>query len=296
MCAKRRAGLGKGLSSLLPDKPAVDEKAEDLSDVESYEIDIKLIDTNPFQPRQEFNPDALAELSESIRVQGVIQPIAIRKVGDRYQLISGERRLRAADKAGLKTIPAFIRDADDSQMLELGIIENIQREDLNPIEIASGYQRLIDECNLTIEELGKRVGKSRSSVNNSLRLLGLPDFVKQGLIDSLLSMGHARALLGIDDKGQIEAAYNLVLKDGLSVRKVEELVKQLNADQPEEAKPPKVKKERKQTYVLTEYQDSFEKIFDKKVWVEADENQKGEINIAYNSRTELDEILRKLSK
>lgn len=292
MINKKRTGLGRGLGALMGDtseKTANDE----VEAVESHEIPLNLIDTNPYQPRHQFDSQALNELKESIQVQGVIQPIAVRKQDGRYQLISGERRLKASEMAGLKTIPAYIREATDNQMLELGIIENVQRENLNAIEIANAYQRLIDECNLNHTELGERVGKDRTTVNNYLRLLSLPHHVQEGLAEGKLSMGHARALLGLTNPNQIEKAYNEVISKHLSVRKVEELVKNMNTAQAA-PKPSKSAKAPTRKYHLEDFQQQLGAYFSKKVIVEVDENKKGEIIIAYNSKKDLEEIIEKL--
>ena len=189
-------------------------------------ISVEHIEANPYQPRTHFDQEALQELADSIKIQGIIQPVTLRQMGtNSYQLISGERRLQASKLAGLETIPAYIRKADDQQMLEMALIENIQRENLNAIEIALSYQRLLSECNLRQEELGDRVGKNRSTVTNYLRLLKLPPDMQIGLRDAEISMGHARALIGIDDpKLQVELFRKIVAEE-LSVRRVEELVR-----------------------------------------------------------------------
>lgn len=290
MNVKRKMGLGKGLSSLLPDTPAETESVQ--AEPDSFEIPVDAIETNPYQPRTQFDTTSLDELKESIRVQGVIQPIAVRKTGDKYQLISGERRLKASRLAGLKTIPAYIREASDSQMLELGLIENVQRENLNPMEIAMAYRRLIDECQLKQEELAGRVGKDRTTVNNYLRLLSLPEIVQEGLAARKLSMGHARALLGVENPDQLVRLYQEVVSRELSVRKVEEMVKGLNAGsrpvtrKSSPAPAPKT--------FLEGYQQHFGTLFGRKVIVQADASNRGEIKIPYSSRAELDEIMDKL--
>ena len=284
-------GLGKGLSSLLPDSPVETEVvAEETGD--PFEIPVDAIETNPYQPRTQFDSTALEELSESIRVQGVIQPIAVRKMGDKYQLISGERRLKACRMAGLKTVPAYIREASDHQMLELGLIENVQRENLNPMEIALAYRRLIEECRLKQEELAGRVGKDRTTVNNYLRLLSLPERVQEGLAARHLSMGHARALLALENQEEMLRLYEEVVARELSVRKVEEMVKALQSAgrsvRKASASAPTGKKN------LENYQHRFGDLFGCKVIVQADESQRGEIKIVYSSRSELDKIMKKL--
>lgn len=289
-------GLGKGLSSLLPDAPA--ETGAVREEPDSFEIPVDSIETNPYQPRTQFDDTALDELKESIRVQGVIQPVALRKVGDKYQLISGERRLKASRLAGLKTIPAYIREATDSQMLELGLIENVQRENLNPMEIAMAYKRLIDECSLKQEELAGRVGKDRTTVNNYLRLLSLPEIVQEGLAARKLSMGHARALLGVENQDQLVRLYEEVLSRELSVRKVEELVKSLQTDTRQAVSREAVSRKSSESPAskrfLEGYQQHFGTVFGRKVMVQADASNRGEIKIPYSSRAELDEIMDKL--
>ena len=287
------------MSSLLSDVPVETEAVQEVAD--SIEIPVDSIETNPYQPRTQFDDTALDELKESIRVQGVIQPIALRKVGDKYQLISGERRLKASRLAGLKTIPAYIREATDSQMLELGLIENVQRENLNPMEIAMAYKRLIDECQLKQEELAGRVGKDRTTVNNYLRLLSLPEIVQEGLAAKKLSMGHARALLGVENPDQLVRLYEEVVSRELSVRKVEELVKNLNSDSRGPASrqaAPRESGSRKSPAApkkfLDGYQQHFGEVFGRKVIVQTDASNRGEIKIPYSSRAELDEIMDKL--
>ena len=224
---KNKRVLGRGLDSILQ-SPDTDITSRDVSG--SYtigavaEIEISHIETNPFQPRTDFDDNAIEELSKSIKEQGIIQPVTVRKMGfDRYQLISGERRLRASIRAGLTKIPAFIRVANDEQMLELALIENIHRENLNAIEVAISYQRLIDECNLTQEQLSEKLGKSRSSIANFVRLLKLPAEVQIAIRDGHISMGHARTLINIDDKETQLRLLQQIIEDELSVRQTEEL-------------------------------------------------------------------------
>lgn len=227
--AKRRNALGRGLGALLDDTPSTSEAdlgspAKATPNID--EIDIASIEVNPYQPRTHFDPEALEELAESIAVQGIIQPITVRKLSaNQYQLISGERRLQASKLAGLKGIPAYVRVANDQQMLEMALIENIQRENLNAIEIALSYQRLLAECNLKQEELGDRVGKNRSTVNNYLRLLKLPPEIQVALRDSKITMGHARALISVDHVDHQLDIFQRIMQHDLSVRKVEELVR-----------------------------------------------------------------------
>lgn len=285
-------GLGRGLGALLPEK---EMEENDAQSIETYEISVDSIETNPYQPRTHFDSDALIELKESIQVQGIIQPITVRRIGSAYQLISGERRLQASRLAGLTKIPAYIREATDQQMLEMGLIENIQRENLNPMEVALAYSRLLKECNIKQDELGSRVGKDRTTVNNYLRLLNLPKIIQTGLAEKKLSMGHARALLGIENEDLLLNTYQEILNKEFSVRKVEELVREINSGL-------KVKKtntepsNKPSKIVLEELQIKLSQLFSKKVAVVADSKSKGEIKIPFGSKEELDEIIAKLKK
>src|ERR1700761_1449653 len=240
MSAEKRNALGKGLSALLNDtdnvipnnktghKPAVQAPPAEGAQLGSIsEIKISEIEVNPFQPRTDFDESALSELADSIKLQGLIQPITVRRMSAHsYQLISGERRLRASKLAGLTQLPAYVRTANDQQMLEMGLIENIQREDLNPIEVAMSFQRMIEECNLKQEELGDRVSKNRSTVTNYLRLLRLAPAIQASLRDGQLSMGHAKALMSITDPGKQLYLHKHIIQEGLSVRKVEEMARE----------------------------------------------------------------------
>jgi ParB family chromosome partitioning protein len=224
---KKKAGLGRGLGALLENANTdITASSSNALAGNVAMIPIASIEANPFQPRTEFEQTALVELSESIKVHGVIQPITVRKMGyDRYQLISGERRTRASLLGGLTEIPAYIRVANDQDMLEMALIENIQRSDLNAIEVALSYKRLLEECSLKQEELGERVGKDRTTVNNYLRLLKLPEPIQLGIQRGQVSMGHARAMINMDDTvGQMEL-FEQIIKENLSVRDVESLVK-----------------------------------------------------------------------
>ena len=250
--AKVQHGLGRGLSALLGDDAAdlreirkpvgyinkevvgATEK-QDTADV--LRIPVDLIEPNPFQPRMSFDPEALQELADSIRTFGLIQPLTVRKKGSKYQIISGERRYRACIMAGMDMIPAYIRDANDQGMLEMAIVENIQRENLDPIEVAMSYQRLMEECRLTQEQMADRVGKKRASVANQLRLLKLPAKVQHDLKVGLVSVGHAKVLLGVEDPKVQEALCDLIVRRGLSVRQLEEKVKALEKVEPEEKEP-----------------------------------------------------------
>ena len=250
--AKVQHGLGRGLSALLGDdaadlreirKPVGYINKEVLGATEKQDtadvlrIPVDLIEPNPFQPRMSFDPEALQELADSIRTFGLIQPLTVRKKGSKYQIISGERRFRACTMAGMDMIPAYIRDANDQGMLEMAIVENIQRENLDPIEVAMSYQRLMEECRLTQEQMADRVGKKRASVANQLRLLKLPAKVQHDLKVGLVSVGHAKVLLGVDDPKAQEMLCDLIVRRGLSVRQLEEKVKALEKGAPEEKEP-----------------------------------------------------------
>ena len=288
MAAKmRRTGLGKGLGALLEDTPEKGSAAA-VAERNIDEISISDIEVNPFQPRTDFNQDALQELAESIGVHGVIQPITVRRVGDsKYQLISGERRLQASKLAAVEEIPAYIRMADDQQMLEMALIENIQRENLNAIEISLSYQRLLTECNLKQEELGKRVGKNRTTVNNYLRLLKLPPDIQIALRDGKLSMGHARTLITLESADLQLEVYKKILSQELSVRKTEEYVRQLsrNVKTDRSAQKPELGPE------LIRLRDQLSTHFGTKINVRQGKDNKGEISIPYQSTEDLNRIL-----
>lgn len=288
---KQKTGLGKGLGALLSDSdPSEDKKAvladkKETSDI--GEILVTNIEVNPFQPRTDFDEDALEELAESIKTQGIIQPITVRKLSEgTYQLISGERRLQASKRAGLEKVPAYIRTADDQQMLEMALIENIQRENLNSIEIALSYQRLLSEIGLKQEELGDRVGKKRTTVNNYLRLLKLPPAVQAALRDKEISMGHAKALLSIENIDIQLNVFNKIINEALSVRKAEELARTiLNGTT---AKPKPATSENGE---ITRLQDQLSSHFGTKIKIKSDQGNRGEIKIPFISTEDLNRIL-----
>ena len=290
MADKNKRVLGRGLDTILQ-SPETDITSKDISgDFVAgaiAEIDINLIETNPFQPRTEFDETALRELAQSIKEQGVIQPVTVRKLGyNRYQLISGERRLRASKLAGLSKIPVFIRVANDEQMLELALIENIHRENLNAIEVAISYQRLIDECNMTQEEVSDKVGKSRSAVANFLRLLKLPAEVQIAIRDGHITMGHARALINITDKEQQLKLLQQIIEGEMNVRQTEELA--------EKAKNPGAK-ERKQTNFIPEHFKSkikkLSQTLNTKVKVTRNVKGQGSVVIDFKDEAEFDRIM-----
>lgn len=289
---KKRNALGRGLGALLQDSEVVNN--EHIAPLEAFsamnEISVDSIEVNPFQPRSYFDVDALNELAESIRVQGIIQPITVRQLNrDQYQLISGERRLQASKIAGLRSIPAYVRLANDQQMLEMALIENIQRENLNSIEIALSYQRLITECSLKQEELGERVGKNRTTVNNYIRLLKLPPVIQAALRDSKISMGHARAIINIENIETKIAIFKKIIEEDWSVRKVEEAVRDL-ANEAErgpkkETKPTSLKQE------INQLQTKLSSHFGTKIVIKSDDKSKGEIKIPFMSQDDLNRIL-----
>lgn len=293
---QKKTGLGKGLKALLDDSDLQDnnERQQISNDKPSLgsisTVQIDQVEVNPFQPRTEFDADALKELSDSIKLQGLIQPITVRQAGQNsYQLISGERRLRASKLAGLKEIPAYIRTANDQQMLEMALIENIQRENLNAIEVALSFQRMIDECNLKQEELGDRVSKNRSTVTNYLRLLKLPPVIQASIRDRNLSMGHARALISVEDSDKQLYIYQEIMKHGLSVRKVEELVSQIKFLGKDKEK--KVVKSTGISYQYMKIQDDLASKFSTNVKLKLDDNGKGSIEINFMSDEDLSRIL-----
>ncbi len=288
MNAKKK-GLGRGLSSLLSDSDLIANSNSAVAAIPNIPID--KIQANPFQPRTEFDEAALQELSESIKNQGIIQPITVRKLDDNtYQLISGERRLRAAKLADLTEIPAYVRTADDSDMLELALVENIQRENLNAIEIALSFQRLVEECNLTQEVLSEKVGKKRATISNYIRLLKLPPIIQIAVRDNKISMGHARAIINVADKNAQLNIFNDVITKGLSVRQVEDIVrKQTEQNQTQTPK--------KQTIVSSHVQTWKKNIAEKtnaKVSVKISESGKGSIVISFNSMAHLRNIIDKI--
>lgn len=293
MSLPKKSGLGRGLSALLSDASTdITNTAVDAKPANSIsEISISQIEANPFQPRTEFEEVALLELAESIKIHGVIQPITVRKMGyDSYQIISGERRTRASLLAGLTRIPAYIRVANDQEMLEMALIENIQREELNPIEIGLSYKRLMEECSLKQEEVGDRVGKNRSTVTNYLRLLKLPDAVQLALKEGKISMGHARAIINVDDPKKQEWMLEQMLANELSVRSVETLVREEN-NKTLEVKTNKTAAKPNKSETLVEYQKNLSDRFNTKISIKADDKGRGNIKIPFRSQAELQRIL-----
>ena len=302
--AIKRNALGKGLGALLSDNDIVNPKSTGLPPIVSKNnsidsIDINLIETNPYQPRDTFETEALKELAASIKAQGIIQPLTVRKLANNaYQLISGERRLRASKLAGLTEVPVYIRAANDQEMLEMALIENIQRENLNAIEVAISFQRMLDECSLKQEELGDRVGKNRSTVTNYLRLLKLPPVIQAALRDSKISMGHARAMISMDSIDKQLYAFEEVLKNDLSVRKLEDLVRSMSDKNTfkstDKTKSPAAKAEQAFSSEYQRIQSDLAAKFDAKVTLKADKSGSGSIQIPFISTDDLNRILEML--
>jgi ParB family transcriptional regulator, chromosome partitioning protein len=289
---QRKNALGRGLNALLEDAPFL---AEERVISPMQEISIAQIQVNPFQPRKDFDVAALQELRDSIELHGIIQPLTVRQLAtSTYQLIAGERRLQAAKMVGLTRIPAYIRTADDQQMLEMALVENIQRENLNPIEIALSYQRLLTECQIKQETLGTRVGKNRATVNNYLRLLKLPPEIQIALRDHKISMGHARALINVEASDVQLGIFQEIIKEDLSVRNVEALVRALSHDKP--TKTPQKKK------ITTEFEDIMQDSGTRlatwlgtQVKIHVGTKEKGAIKIVFANAKDLHRILKMLA-
>lgn len=307
MAKTAQFGLGKGLGALLGGEDLTElrkpvgyinkqvvtpeVKPKDTSDV--LRIPVDLIEANPYQPRMSFDDEALRELAESIRNFGLIQPITVRRKGDKYQIISGERRYRACILSGMDMVPAYIRDASEQGMLEMAIVENIQRENLDPIELAMSYQRLMEECRLTQEQMADRVGKKRASVANQLRLLKLPAKVQHDLKVGILSVGHAKVLLAVEDPSVQEALCDMVVKNGLSVRQLEEKVKALGKSSPS-------KKDNEDPGELPEvYYRLLENVgryFGENISLKRTKEGKGSLTIRFDSDSQMEEFLKALDQ
>lgn len=291
MTSKRQA-LGRGLDSLIAFSDIQTDGSSAIN-----EIDIELISPNPDQPRTTFDTEALEELAASIRELGIVQPLSLRDVGDgRYQIIAGERRWRAARMAGLSTVPAYVRTASDSEVTEMALIENIQREDLNAIEVALAFRKLIDTYNLTQDRLSERLGKKRATIANHLRLLRLPAEIQLGLRDRKLDMGHARALLGVANPKQQLKLYNLILREGLSVRRVEELVKQAVAAEGQAPAPRDIPKARKDEGKYDFFVRDLSNYFPTPVKFQRSEQGKGSITLKFSSDEELQKLVELFQK
>lgn len=291
--SKKKSALGRGLSVLLnnSDSYSLDTNpAEGKIKVGVVAIPIKQISTNPYQPRSNFNDENIRELSESIKNLGIVQPITVRKVEDnKFQLIAGERRLRASKRIGLKTIPSFIKNSNDEQMLEIALVENIQRKDLDPIEIALSLKRLIDEVSLTQDQLSRKLGKKRSTISNYIRLLKLDPIIQTGIRDGFLSMGHGRSIINVEDKKVQLNIYKEIIRKELSVRKTEILVRKIK-DNKTPKKPPLNKK------IHREQEKYFTKILGSKVQIVTLDENRGILKIPFNSKSELLKLKKILKK
>ncbi|MGD9044547.1 MAG: ParB/RepB/Spo0J family partition protein, partial [Desulfobacterales bacterium] len=275
---RKKVALGRGLGALIPEIEEADERPQDF-----FYCDISLIRPNRFQPRIQYPEDELDELSQSIKEQGILQPLLVREEDDGYELIAGERRMRAAKKAGLTQVPVVIKRIGDSKLLELSIVENIQRANFNPIEESEAYHRLITEFNLTQDQAATRVGKSRSAIANFLRLRQLPEQIKASILDASLTMGHARALLGVENSAQQLAAWRAVMKKGLSVRETEELIRSLKG----EKKKPKVVRKSSEDRYLADLAEDLSRHFGTKIMIKK-RGPKGKIEIEFYNNDDLD--------
>ena len=278
---RKKIALGKGLDALIPDIESVDRKP-----YEYFQCDINLIRSNRYQPRERYSEDDLKELSDSIKAQGIIQPLVVRRQDSGYELVAGERRLRAAKKAGLDQVPVVVKSVPDEKMLEISIVENIQREDLNPLEKAEAYHRLITEFHLTQDQAAMRVGQSRSAVANFLRLRQLPDQIKDSIREGSLSMGHARALLGCETSDQQSAAWRVIVSKGLSVRETENLVKRLKAAK----EKPKTAPPSSEEIYFSSIADDLSRRFGTKVKIHR-RGQRGKVEIEFYSNDDLDRLI-----
>lgn len=292
--AVKKKGLGKGLDSLIPDnrglkstEPESPSKSETESELNSGEIMLKInqVEPNREQPRKKFEEDGLLELADSIKQFGILQPLLVKRKKDYYEIIAGERRWRAAKIAGIKEVPVIIKEYSEQEIIEIGLIENIQRENLNPIEEAMAFKRLLEEFNLRQDEVAERVSKSRTAVTNSMRLLKLNDKVQQMIIDDMISTGHARALLAIDNKEQQYILANKIFDEKLSVRETEKLIKDLK-----NPKKPKEKKEKENPFIYKDIEEKMKEVMGTKVNISSKGNGKGKIEIEYYSDKELERM------
>ena len=291
----KKQALGRGLSALLNDPQneinSINEISADKITGNIIDLELKQIEINPFQPRTNFNEESVLELAESIKTLGIIQPITVRKLdNNKYQLVSGERRLRAARSVKLKTIPTYVRIANDQEILEMALVENIQRRDLDPIEIALSYNRLVEEINLTQNQLSQRVGKKRSTVANYMRLLKLDPIIQSGIRDGFLSMGHGRALINIEQQEEQLKIYEKIISKGLSVRNTEELVKKLNLGIESKKKYAKISK------VHAEAENELKKHLNSSVFVKVNKKGKGSIIIPFGSNKSLNDLIKRIKR
>lgn len=292
--AVKKSGLGKGLDSLIKDNSSAkktaaantssENKAEEMKSGEQM-MKINMVEPNRDQPRKKFEEDALLELADSIKQFGVLQPLLVRKRKDYYEIIAGERRWRAAKMAGVKEVPVIIKDYTEQEIVEIGLIENIQRENLNPIEEAMAFKKLLEEFNLKQDEVAERVSKSRTAVTNSMRLLKLDERVQEMIVDDMISTGHARAILAIDDKEQQYDLANKIFDEKLSVRETEKLVKEIK-----NPKKPKMKKKVENEFVYTDLENRMKEVMGTKVNISSKGNGKGKIEIEYYSDDELERM------
>lgn len=298
--AKKQA-LGKGLGALLSDTKTDVTSSIGINEANVQAVGnianlkISQIEVNPFNPRTEFEKEGLAELAASIKELGLVQPLTVRKLGnDKFQIISGERRFRASQAAGLTEVPAYIRIANDQAMLEMALVENIQRRDLNPLEIAFSYKRLVDECGLTQEELADRVGKKRSSTANYLRLLNLPVDIQNALKEKTISFGHARTLIALDDEEVQSYIFDMIVKEKLSVRKVEELVKETKEAQKNDVKEKKTKTKKADPLSFTQqkFKDDLASLLKSKVKMKLTDKGSGNLVIPFKSEEDLERIMK----
>ena len=307
--AGKKSGLGRGLDALFPEKVSQEKPktvrsskpktntASTKSTTEQFVVKgetivkISKVEPNREQPRKKFDEDALLELSESIKMYGVLQPLLVSDKKDYYEIVAGERRWRAAKMAGLKEIPVVIKEFSDQEIVEISLIENIQREDLNPVEEAMAYKRLIDEFNLKQDEVAERVSKSRTAVTNSMRLLKLDERVQQMIIDDMISTGHARALLGIDDQEKQYTTAQKIFDEKLSVRETEKLVKKIQQEKDQPEAKEEVKIDPKMEAICRDLEEKMKVILGTKVAINQKDNQKGRIEIEYYSMDELDRIM-----
>lgn len=297
MAAKKK-GLGRGLNTLIPSVPIENdnvkktvkqkEESETVSEKGEIQLSINKIEPNPDQPRNQFDEDSLQELADSIKQYGVLQPLLVKKRDDFYEIIAGERRWRAAKMAGLKEVPVIIRDFTDNEIVEIALIENIQREDLSPIEEALAYKKLMEEFDLKQDEVATKVSKSRAAITNSLRLLKLDKRVQNMLEEEMISTGHARALLAIHDVNQQYEIAMKVFDEKLSVRDIEKLVKELNKP---EKKKKENNKENEHSFLYTNLEEAMKQVLGSKVSIKNKKDNKGKIEIEYYSRDELERIV-----
>ena len=292
--AVKKKGLGKGLDSLIPDNRGTKAKESEVPSKSEPELEtnsgeqmmkINLVEPNREQPRKKFEEDGLLELADSIKQYGILQPLLVKRKKDYYEIIAGERRWRAAKIAGIKEVPVIIKEYSDQEIVEIGLIENIQRENLNPIEEAMAYKRLLEEFNLRQDEVAERVSKSRTAVTNSMRLLKLNEKVQQMIIDDMISMGHARALLAVDNKEQQYILANKIFDEKLSVRETEKLIKDIK-----NPKKPKKKKEADNPFVYKDIEEKMKEVMGTKVNISSKGNGKGRIEIEYYSDKELERM------